>query len=209
MLVDCFCILAWVAITAAVGVPLYLSGATHPVGVLASNLVAALMTVVPATVVLALLESSARGASIGKRARHLHVVDAATGSRVSLRRSILRNTLKIGVPWTIGHAAVFSISPGERVSVCPCSSLASDHRCLRVPHHVRRLSLCWHRTHSIRPYFGHHRHPGSSSRPGPLSRWTSRHSPAARTCRPGTSAARQVTRPIRNREARVTEPQLA
>jgi hypothetical protein len=109
MLIDWFCILAWLAITAAVGVSLYLSGATLPVGALASNLVAALVTVVPATVVLSLLESSPREASIGKRTRHLRVVDAVTGSRVSFRRSILRNTLKIGVPWTIGHAAVFSI----------------------------------------------------------------------------------------------------
>ena len=109
MLVDWFCILVWVAITAAVGVPLYLRGASHPVGALASNLVAALVTVMPATVVLSLLESSPREASIGKRTRHLRVVDAVTGSRVSFRRSILRNTLKIGVPWTIGHAAVFSI----------------------------------------------------------------------------------------------------
>jgi hypothetical protein len=109
MLIDWFCILAWLAITAAVGVSLYLSGATRPVGALASNLVAALVTVVPATVVLSLLESSPREASIGKRTRHLRVVDAVTGSRVSFRRSILRNALKIGVPWTIGHAAVFSI----------------------------------------------------------------------------------------------------
>ena len=114
MLVDWFCILAWLAITAAVGVSLYLSGAPRPVGALASNLVAALVTVVPATVVLSLLESSPREASIGKRTRHLRVVDAVTGSRVSFRRSILRNTLKIGVPWTIGHAAVYSIVQASR-----------------------------------------------------------------------------------------------
>ena len=109
MLVDWFCILAWVAIIAAVGVPLYLSGLTHSVGAVASNLVAALMMVLPTTVVLTLLESSPREASIGKLTRHLRVVDAVTGSRVSFQRSILRNTLKIGVPWTIGHAAVFAI----------------------------------------------------------------------------------------------------
>jgi hypothetical protein len=45
MLIDWFCILAWLAITAAVGVSLYLSGATRPVGALASNLVAALVWV--------------------------------------------------------------------------------------------------------------------------------------------------------------------
>ncbi len=121
MLVDWFCILAWLAITAAVGVPLYLSGATHPMSALASNLVAALITVVPATVVLAWLESSPRQASIGKRTRHLRVVDAVTGSRLSFRRSILRNTLKIGLPWTIGHAAVFSIVQASGSGSVPVS----------------------------------------------------------------------------------------
>jgi uncharacterized RDD family membrane protein YckC len=121
MLVDWFCILAWVAITAAVGVPLYLSGVTHSVGAVASNLVAALVTAVPATVVLTLLESSDRGASIGKRTRRLRVVDAVTGSRVSFQRSILRNSLKIGVPWTIGHAALFSIVQASGSGPVPVS----------------------------------------------------------------------------------------
>jgi uncharacterized RDD family membrane protein YckC len=88
---------------------------------LTSNLVAALITVVPATVALSLLESSPREASIGKRTRYLRVVDAVTGSRVSFRRSILRNTLKIGVPWTIGHAAVFSIVQASGSGPVPLS----------------------------------------------------------------------------------------
>jgi hypothetical protein len=65
MRIDGFCILAWLAITAAVGVPLYLSGVTHSVGAVASNLVAALVMVVPVTVVPTLLESSTREASVG------------------------------------------------------------------------------------------------------------------------------------------------
>ena len=109
MVVDWFCILVWVAITAAVGVPLYLSGVTHSIGAVTSNLMAAFITVVPVTVGLTLLESSTREASVGKRTRQLRVVDAVTGLRVPFRKSVLRNTLKIGVPWTIGHAAVFSI----------------------------------------------------------------------------------------------------
>jgi hypothetical protein len=118
---DWFFILAWLAIAAAVGVSLYFSGAIRPVGPLASNLVAALVTVVPATVLLSFLESSPREASIGKRTRHLRVVVAVTGSRVSFRRSILRNTLKIGVPWTIGHAAVFSIVQASGSGPVPVS----------------------------------------------------------------------------------------
>jgi uncharacterized RDD family membrane protein YckC len=121
MLIDWFCILAWLLITAAVGVSLYLSGAPRPASALASNLLAALVTVVPATVGLTLLESSAGEASIGKRMRHLRVVEAVTGSRVSFRRSILRNTLKIGVPWTIGHAAVFSIVQAGGAGPVPVS----------------------------------------------------------------------------------------
>ena len=122
MLVDWFCILAWgVALAAAVGVPLYLSGVTGHMSTLASNLAAALLMVVPVTVVLALLESGPREASIGKRTRHLRVVEAVTGSRVSFRRSILRNTMKIGVPWTIGHAAAYSIFQAGRSGSVPVS----------------------------------------------------------------------------------------
>jgi len=79
-------------------------GVTHSAGAVALNLVAALLLIVPTTVVLTMLESSPREASVGKLTRHLHVVDAVTGTRVSFRRWILRNTLKIGVPWTIGNA---------------------------------------------------------------------------------------------------------
>ncbi len=56
--VDWFCILAWLAVTAAVGISLHLSGASRPVSAFASNLVAALVTVVPATVALSQLVSS-------------------------------------------------------------------------------------------------------------------------------------------------------
>jgi uncharacterized RDD family membrane protein YckC len=121
MLVDWFCILVWVAITAAIGVPLYLSGVTHSMGAVLLNLMAALITVVPVTVGLTLVESSAREASVGKRTRQLRVVDAVTGLRVPFRRSILRNTLKIGVPWTIGHAAVFSIVQADGAGPVPVS----------------------------------------------------------------------------------------
>jgi len=121
MLVDWFCILVWVAITAAIGVPLYLSGVTPSMGPATLNLMAALMTVVPVTVGLTLLESSSREASVGKRTRQLRVVDAVTGLRVPFRRSIIRNTLKIGVPWTIGHAAVFSIVQASGSGPVPAS----------------------------------------------------------------------------------------
>ena len=107
--VDWLCILVWVAIIAAIGIPLYLAGITGGLTVVAQNIIAALVLVVPVTLMLAWLESSARKASIGKRVRHLLVVNSRTGQRVSFRRALARNTMKIAVPWTIGHAAVYGI----------------------------------------------------------------------------------------------------
>jgi uncharacterized RDD family membrane protein YckC len=121
MLIDWLCILGWLLITAVVGVSLYASGLSHPMSALASNLLAALVTAVPVTVGLTLLESSPREASVGKRTRQLRVVDAATGLRVPFRRSLLRNTLKLGVPWTIGHAAVYAIVQSGGSGLAPAS----------------------------------------------------------------------------------------
>jgi uncharacterized RDD family membrane protein YckC len=107
--VDWGCVLVWVAITAAVGVPLLLAGVTRGLDTVTLNLVAAAVMVVPVTFWLARLESGARGATPGKRLRKLTVVSATDGSRVTFGRALLRNVLKIAVPWLIGHAAVFSI----------------------------------------------------------------------------------------------------
>jgi len=121
------------------------------------------MTVVPATFVLSLLESSPREASIGKRTRYQRVVDAVTGSRVSFRRSILRNTPKDRRALDDRARCGVLHCPGKWIRACPCISLVSDGCCLRVADHVRRLPLCRPRTHTLRPHFWHHRHPGSSS----------------------------------------------
>jgi len=103
---DCLCILGWVAISLAVGVPLYLAGVIRPSGVLVLNIVGALVVVVPAVVGLAVLEH-ARGATVGKRLFRLGV--EANGRRPSLARALSRNALKVGAPWLIGHAGVFAV----------------------------------------------------------------------------------------------------
>ncbi|GAA4371678.1 hypothetical protein GCM10023166_21100 [Paeniglutamicibacter cryotolerans] len=108
-LVDWLLVLGWVATTAAVGIPLFLSGVTRGLSVVALNLVATLVLVAPVTVGLAVLESGVREATIGKRARQLIVVNVTTGQRISMKRALLRNALKIALPWTIGHAAVYGI----------------------------------------------------------------------------------------------------
>jgi uncharacterized RDD family membrane protein YckC len=119
-LVDWVCVLGWVVVTAAVGVPLYFSGATSRLSVVALNVIAAVVMVVPVTFALAALESSAREGSIGKRFRRLAVVNSHTGGRVSFGRALLRNSVKIAIPWLLGHAAVFEIvSSSESGSLPP------------------------------------------------------------------------------------------
>jgi len=108
-LIDWLLVLEWVAILAAVGIPLFLNGVTSQLSVVTLNLIATLALVVPVTIGLAVLESGDRGATVGKRVRRLEVVTATTGTPASMKRTLLRNVLKIAVPWTIGHAAVYGI----------------------------------------------------------------------------------------------------
>src|SRR5688572_487935 len=108
-MIDWLLILAWVGVTAAVGVPLYRAGVTAPMSPLTLNVVSALIVVVPTVVGLAWAEAGGRRATPGKRLRRLRVVDATTGGAVTLGRALWRNALKIGLPWTIGHAAVIAL----------------------------------------------------------------------------------------------------
>lgn len=107
--IDWLVILGWVAVTAAIGVPLYAAGITTSTGPVALNVVSAVVVVVPVVVGLAWAEASRRQATPGKRARRLRVVDAGTGGRLGLGRALWRNALKIGLPWTIGHVAVIAL----------------------------------------------------------------------------------------------------
>ncbi len=106
-LIDWGCILVWVAVTAAVGVPLYLGGLITAVNIVALNLVGALVIVVPVVVAAAWCESRSFEATPGKRVMSL-VVQTGT-ARVQFKIALLRNFLKLGLPWLIGHAAVFAI----------------------------------------------------------------------------------------------------
>lgn len=64
-LIDWMCVLAWVAVTAAVGVPLFLAGVTDGLSEGALNIIPAVIVVVPVTISLARLESGAREATVG------------------------------------------------------------------------------------------------------------------------------------------------
>ncbi len=107
-LVDWACVLVWVGAVAAVGVPLHLAGVTDGLGTVGLNVVGGLTVVVPVTVALTALEASTWRATPGKRTLGLRVA-ARDGGRASFAVCLLRNTLKVAVPWLLGHAAVFAI----------------------------------------------------------------------------------------------------
>ena len=119
--VDWLLVLGWVAITAAVGGPLFLSGVTIGLSAVALNIVATLVLVVPVTLGMAVLESSVQQATIGKRIRQLIVINVATGRRISMKCALLRNAVKIALPWTIGHAAVYGIADTSATGFVPLS----------------------------------------------------------------------------------------
>jgi uncharacterized RDD family membrane protein YckC len=64
---DWLLILAWAALVAAVGIPLYLRGLTSGLSVTAVSVIATTVLVVPVTAWLAWLESRPAHATIGKR----------------------------------------------------------------------------------------------------------------------------------------------
>ncbi|MBP2414478.1 putative RDD family membrane protein YckC [Arthrobacter stackebrandtii] len=106
LLVDWCCMLGWAGAVAAVGVPLYLLGEVRLDGLLAENLVGLTM-VAPVVAGAAWFESRARAATPGKRVLGLRVEH--DGAPPAFRRALLRNTVKIGAPWLLGHAATFAV----------------------------------------------------------------------------------------------------
>ena len=117
--VDWLCILGWAAVIAALVGLLRLMGVGWNLDTLGGNVVSALALVLPVTVVFAVQESGRRQATWGKRLRRLRVVDAGSGGRVPLSRTLLRNLLKIAVPWLIGHAAVYELVASGRSGDVP------------------------------------------------------------------------------------------
>jgi len=110
--IDCCLILVYAGLLAAVAVPLYLSGHVDIGTQLMGNIVAALVLVVPAVCVLAALEASKRGSTVGKRLMKLNVA-RDTGVRMTFIQSVARNAMKFGIPWLIGHAAVYALVQGD------------------------------------------------------------------------------------------------
>lgn len=64
---------------------------------------------VPVVVWLAWWEAAPRGATPGKRLLRLRVVVAAHGRPLGFRQALLRNTLKVALPWELAHTAVWRL----------------------------------------------------------------------------------------------------
>ncbi|MGV8908217.1 MAG: RDD family protein [Propionicimonas sp.] len=109
-LIDLGLAVAWALLVAAVGVPLYLTGRTAAMGPLALNLIGLALVVLPVTAALTLLECGRYEATPGKLKFGLRVRVDPTGARLTWQRSLLRNLLKLGVPWSLGHVAAIAVA---------------------------------------------------------------------------------------------------
>jgi len=112
--IDSLMLAAWAGVVAAVGVPLHAAGVTRSLRPVAVNLVGAVLVVLPGTLALAFAESRPAGQTLGKRVFGLCVRDARNGGPLPTGRAVLRNALKVGLPWSIAHAIVVEVEGPDR-----------------------------------------------------------------------------------------------
>ena len=110
-LLDLAFILGWVAVVAAVAVPLWLQVIAAGLGTLGLNLVVGAVVVLPVVLVLAWAEGGRYEASPGKQWTGLRV-RRRDGSPLGFWGALLRNTAKVALPWALGHAAVIALVTG-------------------------------------------------------------------------------------------------
>lgn len=80
-----------------------------------ANLFGFLALVVPVTLWLAWREAAPRAATPGKRRQGLRVVQAASGEPAGFGQTLLRNALKVAIPWQLGHQVAFGFATlGDR-----------------------------------------------------------------------------------------------
>lgn len=110
--VDLGLMLAWGLLVAVGAWGLLAAGVLRGVGLLGLNLMGIAAVVLPATIALTALEAGRYEATPGKLRFGLRVRRDPTGERLSVGRSLLRNLLKLGLPWTLSHLAAISASVG-------------------------------------------------------------------------------------------------
>lgn len=113
---DYLVIVVWLALLAAVFVPLYLAGVRvfDGLGMVSSDLLITVLTVLPTGAYLTIGEAGRRQATWGKRRAGLAVV-TASGKRPGALRIVMRNVVKL-LPWQCGHMAVSRLAGGHEVS---------------------------------------------------------------------------------------------
>jgi uncharacterized RDD family membrane protein YckC len=84
-------------------VGLLLGGRGVTLSSLAGNGIGLAFVIAPATAWAAWWDARPRGATAGKRLLRLQVIDRRTGGLPSGRQALVRNLVKITVPWELGH----------------------------------------------------------------------------------------------------------
>ncbi len=107
-LIDLGLLLAWGVVIGALFWWLRSAGPLGGVGLLGLNLIGIAAVVLPATFALSALEAGRYEATPGKLRAGLRVRRDPGGERIGLGRSLLRNLLKLGIPWALTHLAVVS-----------------------------------------------------------------------------------------------------
>lgn len=108
-LIDLALMLAWAALVGLVMGIAALLGVQIHLGPFGYHLLALLLVVAPITIVFTVLESGRYEATPGKLRVGLRVRVDPSGSRISWLRSLVRNLLKFGLPWTLGQLAALAL----------------------------------------------------------------------------------------------------
>lgn len=113
--IDWLWILVLPVLLLPIGVILYRTGVRLPTA--AWNVLSFVILVAPVTFWAAWRESGRFQATPGKRVRGLVVVGARSMRPAGFGRALLRNSLKIALPWELGHtvAFAFATASAERI----------------------------------------------------------------------------------------------
>lgn len=108
-LLDLACMLGWIALVVGIGVLLRLAGIVGPLSPLGFTVVAAVTVVLPITAALGVLEGGRYEASVGKQRFGLRV-RRIEGPQLGIPRALLRNAVKVAVPWLFAQVAAVSLA---------------------------------------------------------------------------------------------------
>jgi uncharacterized RDD family membrane protein YckC len=108
-LIDIGLMLAWAVFVALVLGAAALAGFPVRFGPFGYNLFSMLLVVLPVTIALTALEAGRYEATPGKHRVGLRVRRDPSGDRVRWGRSLVRNLLKLGLPWALAQSAILAV----------------------------------------------------------------------------------------------------